>query len=114
MKILYALQATGNGHISRAQTLIPLFSKSSQVDVLISGTSYDISLNLPVKFRFTGLSFIFGKDGRVDLLKTIFKILFYCSYFNFSELNKLRPFEHNKPVFPLIYLIRPRHPSMPR
>ena len=77
MKILYALQATGNGHISRAQTLIPLFSKSSQVDVLISGTSYDISLNLPVKFRFTGLSFIFGKDGRVDLLKTIFKINFW-------------------------------------
>ena len=92
MKILYALQATGNGHISRAQTLIPLFLRSAQVDVLISGTSSDISLNFPVKFRFKGLSFIFGKDGRVDLLKTISKINFWQFFKDIRSLD-LNPYD---------------------
>ncbi|NDB36263.1 MAG: glycosyl transferase, partial [Flavobacteriia bacterium] len=38
MKILYAIQGTGNGHISRAIALVPEFQKLVEVDVLISGT----------------------------------------------------------------------------
>ena len=38
MKILYAVQGTGNGHFSRAQDVIPLLKKKAQVDILVSGT----------------------------------------------------------------------------
>ncbi len=70
MKILYALQATGNGHISRANELLPLLEKEHEVDILLSGTQSDIHLNSFVKFRRKGLSFVFGKKGGIDYLKT--------------------------------------------
>ena len=37
----------------------------------MSGTSADIELGLPVRYRFKGLSFIFGKNGGIDIWKTI-------------------------------------------
>lgn len=70
MKILYAIQGTGNGHICRAQDIVPILQKKGEVDVLISGTQSDIDLPFPVKYRYEGLSFIFGKKGGVDLLET--------------------------------------------
>jgi uncharacterized protein (TIGR00661 family) len=45
----------------------------ADVDVLISGIQADIELPFPVKYRFNGLSFIFGKKGGVDLLETFKK-----------------------------------------
>ncbi len=70
MKILYALQGTGNGHLSRARDIIPILQKNHEVDILISGTQADIELPFFVKFRFTGMSFIFGDKGGVDYIKT--------------------------------------------
>jgi uncharacterized protein (TIGR00661 family) len=70
MKILYAIQGTGNGHLSRARDIIPLLERKGEVDILISGVQADVELPYPVKYRFKGLSFIFGKKGGVDLLKT--------------------------------------------
>jgi uncharacterized protein (TIGR00661 family) len=70
MKILYALQATGNGHISRANEILPKLEKMAEVDVLLSGTQADVGLNHAVKYRCKGLSFVFGKKGGVDMLKT--------------------------------------------
>lgn len=77
MKVLYAIQATGNGHISRAKELIPYLQKHIEVDVLISGTSADIELGLPIRYRFQGLSFVFGKNGGIAIWKTIFKMNFW-------------------------------------
>lgn len=37
MKIFYAIQGTGNGHISRAMELLPYFEKYGSVDVFLSG-----------------------------------------------------------------------------
>ena len=71
MKILYALQATGNGHISRANEILPLLETIASVDVLLSGTQADVGLNHTIKFRKKGLSFVFGKRGGIDFLKTI-------------------------------------------
>jgi uncharacterized protein (TIGR00661 family) len=70
MKILYAIQGTGNGHISRARDIVPLLKKDHEVDVLVSGTQADVSLPFEVKYKYNGLSFIFGEKGGVDLLKT--------------------------------------------
>ena len=70
MKILYAIQGTGNGHLSRARDIIPLLLKKGELDILVSGIQADIELPYPIKYRFRGLSFIFGKNGGVDLVKT--------------------------------------------
>ena len=70
MKILYAIQGTGNGHISRAREIIPILQDYCQCDLLISGTQCDVALDFPVKYRFKGLSFVFGKSGGIDLWNT--------------------------------------------
>ena len=70
MKILYAIQGTGNGHIIRAREIIPLLQKKCETDILISGYQADLDLPFEVKYRLHGLSFIFGKDGGVDFRKT--------------------------------------------
>jgi predicted glycosyltransferase len=38
MKVLYAIQGTGNGHLSRAEDIVPQLRKRCQVDILVSGT----------------------------------------------------------------------------
>lgn len=70
MKILYAIQGTGNGHLSRARDIVPLLKKYCTTDILISGTQADISIPFDVNYRFMGLGFIFGKSGGVDLVNT--------------------------------------------
>ncbi|MBC6110583.1 glycosyltransferase family protein [Pedobacter fastidiosus] len=70
MKILYAIQGTGNGHVSRAREIIPLLQKYGELDILISGTQADVKLSQPIKYQLHGFSFIFGKKGGVDHFKT--------------------------------------------
>lgn len=73
MKILYAIQGTGNGHIARAEEIIPVLKKYAGVHLFVSGAQADIKLPYPVKYTSKGLSFYFGKSGGVDLLKTFRK-----------------------------------------
>lgn len=70
MKILYAIQGTGNGHLSRARDIIPILQQKGTLDLLISGTQADISLDFPIRYRLNGLSFVFGKRGGVDMKQT--------------------------------------------
>ncbi len=70
MKILYAIQGTGNGHISRARDIIPALQQEGEVDILVSGIQADVDLPHPVKYRYKGLSFIFGKKGGINLVAT--------------------------------------------
>lgn len=74
MKILYAVQGTGNGHIARALDIYPALTEFGEVDILLSGIQGDIELPFPVKYHFKGLSFIFGKHGGVDKWATIKKL----------------------------------------
>lgn len=74
MKILYGVQGTGNGHITRAMEIIPYLQQKGEVDILVSGIQSDIELPFEVKYRFNGLSFIFGKKGGVDYWKTFVKM----------------------------------------
>ena len=70
MKILYAIQGTGNGHLSRARDIIPILQQKGELDILVSGIQADVKLPFPVKYTFKGLSFIFGKNGGVDIIET--------------------------------------------
>lgn len=70
MKILYAIQATGNGHISRARDIIPLLQKHGEVDILLSGTQADVDLGFKIKYRMHGFSFVYGTHGGVHHYQT--------------------------------------------
>jgi uncharacterized protein (TIGR00661 family) len=74
MKVLYAIQGTGNGHLSRARDIIPILKrKPIELDILVSGTQADVQIPYPVRYRFQGLSFIFGERGGVDVWRTYLK-----------------------------------------
>ena len=75
MKILYAVQATGNGHIMRAKENIPMLKKIADVDILISGDLSEISLDgFDVKYKFKGLSFMYDNKGGLSYFKTFFNL----------------------------------------
>lgn len=73
MRILYAIQGTGNGHLSRAMDVIPCLLKHGEVDILVSGIQGDLVLPYQLSYKMRGLSFIFGKSGGVDIWKTCVK-----------------------------------------
>lgn len=73
MKILYAIQGTGNGHLSRAVDIIPELKKHGHLDLFVSGAQAEIVLPYPVKYKSKGLSFYFGKSGGINFLKTFQK-----------------------------------------
>ena len=74
MKIFYAIQATGNGHISRAMQLYPYLKKHGSVDFMLSGTNATLDLKLPIKFKSEGCSLHYSKCGGLqywDIIKNI-------------------------------------------
>jgi len=73
MKILYAIQGTGNGHLSRAVDIIPELKKYGELDLFVSGAQAEIALPYPVKYKSKGLSFYFGKTGGINFYKTFQK-----------------------------------------
>ncbi|MCG2588360.1 glycosyltransferase family protein [Rhodohalobacter sulfatireducens] len=70
MKILYGIQGTGHGHISRAREIIPILSQKADVDVLVSG--YNCSMNLEDidVIQKRGISLTYDSEGSVSYLKT--------------------------------------------
>ena len=66
MKILYSIQATGNGHIARANEVIPYFQKYGQVDVFLSGSNSSLISQIPVTYRSKGVSLFYGNSGALD------------------------------------------------
>jgi len=71
MNILFAIQATGNGHLSRAREFIPYLRQYGSVDLLVSGTQSDVHLPYLIKYKKHGISFTFGKGGGIDIADTI-------------------------------------------
>ena len=66
MKIFYAVQATGNGHISRAMELLPHLQQYGSVDIFLSGDNSHLPLDAEVKFRSKGLSLYYNCTGGLD------------------------------------------------
>ncbi|HEY0679012.1 MAG TPA: glycosyltransferase family protein [Chitinophagaceae bacterium] len=71
MRIFYAVQATGNGHISRAMELLPHLQKYGEVDILLSGANSTLNLDAPVRYRSKGLSLFYNCKGGLNLSKII-------------------------------------------
>lgn len=86
MRILYAIQGTGNGHLTRAMEVIPALQQRGELDLLISGCQVDLNLPYRVRYRLNGLSFIFGKRGGVDFYKTFAQANTRSFYKEISQL----------------------------
>ncbi|HTD93817.1 MAG TPA: glycosyltransferase family protein [Chitinophagaceae bacterium] len=69
MKILYSIQATGNGHISRAMELLPYLKEHGQVDIFLSGDNSSLRLDTPVKYRSKGWSLYYNCTGGLNYWK---------------------------------------------
>ena len=69
MKILYSIQATGNGHISRAMELLPYLNEYGDVDIFLSGANSSLDFNFPIKYRSKGLSLFYTCKGKLDYTK---------------------------------------------
>lgn len=74
MKILFGVQGTGNGHISRSRTLAyALKDAGAEVDYIFSGRAPEEYFDMQVfgNYRtFPGLSFV-TQNGKINLRKTI-------------------------------------------
>lgn len=70
MKVLYGIQGTGHGHISRARELLPFLKQVAEIDILISGYNCKLTLEGFDIVRKRGISFEYDSDGNVDILKT--------------------------------------------
>ncbi len=86
MKVLYAIQGTGNGHIARAGEIIPILRKKAGLDILISGTQADIQLPFEVNYQLHGLSFTFGTVGGINFWKTARNLALIKLYRDVKEL----------------------------
>ena len=76
MKILYAAQATGNGHLSRAREIIPILKQYGMVDIAVSGTQADVKLPFPIIYQKQGTSFMYGNRGGINWWQTFKKTNF--------------------------------------
>lgn len=74
MKILYGIQGTGHGHISRAREILPLLSEKAEVDVLLSGYNCSMTLDDIQIIQKRGISLSYDSKGSVSYLKTALNI----------------------------------------
>lgn len=71
MKIFYAVQATGNGHIARVKELIPYLKKYGTVDIFLSGENCSLDPGFEIAYRSKGLGFFYNNSGGLDYGKTV-------------------------------------------
>jgi uncharacterized protein (TIGR00661 family) len=76
MKILYGIQGTGNGHISRSREMVKELKKNNDVHCVLSGRNknnyFDIEDFKPYDI-YKGLTF-HKKDGKIDFAETLMNI----------------------------------------
>lgn len=74
MKILYGVQGTGHGHISRARVVLPKLREYAEVDVLISGYNFNMELDGKINYKARGISLTYDSRGSIDFLETALKL----------------------------------------
>lgn len=76
LKILYGVQCTGNGHLTRSKEIIKYLKDNysdriEKIDVCLSGNFSQINTDdLDVKYKFDGLGFNLD-NGQISIIKTI-------------------------------------------
>jgi len=94
MRILYGIQGTGNGHITRSSKVIErLRNLGLDVDIAISGKCHQVNVPYDIKYNFSGFNFTHNQDGSINKLKTFLNNNFYQFLkdvkLNLSEYDKV-------------------------
>lgn len=71
MNVLYAIQGTGNGHLSRAREIVPTLREYASVDLLVSGTQSEVQLPWKLAYQYKGFSFCYNRKGGVSKMKSL-------------------------------------------
>ncbi|WP_312075295.1 glycosyltransferase family protein [Chryseobacterium sp.] len=87
MKILYAFQGTGNGHMARAQEIVPILKKYGEVDTFISGHQSQLKATFDLDFRHKGISLLYNKSGGISYSKILFENNYFKAFKTIYELN---------------------------
>ena len=89
MNILYGVQSTGNGHITRSSVIIDALKSKHNVDVILSGKNSSIDLSFKPLEEFNGLSLYSSDCGKIDWIKTTYKnnIFKFLSELNYNVSN---------------------------
>lgn len=94
MKILYGIQLTGNGHITRSVEIIAALKRRGfDVDIITSGSNSQLSMPYEIKKSFRGLSFHYNKKGGIDWVKTII---------NLDAIRLLRDIKYDTKVYDIV------------
>lgn len=73
MQILYAFQGTGNGHMARAQEIVPLLKKYGHVETFISGHQSQLKADFQLDFQHKGISLLYNNSGGISYSKILFE-----------------------------------------
>lgn len=131
LKILYALQGTGNGHMARAREIVPLLQTlgNHEIHVWVSGTQSELSLPFPIQRKLHGFTLYYGKKGSVHLGRTLLKNRLFTFLWDVWQspvtsydfiLNDFEPVSawagriRGIPVFALSHQAAVVHPDAPR
>ncbi|MGM0586872.1 MAG: glycosyltransferase family protein [Bacteroidota bacterium] len=70
MRILYGVQGTGQGHLTRAKEFLPRFRDYGMVDVLVSGGDTHTAQLVP-RHQYRGCTLHYDQQGRLSLRETL-------------------------------------------
>ena len=71
MRVLYGINGTGNGHITKSlQVISRLESRGHSVETLVSGANSNLLMGRPPGMRAKGFTFVYSSGG-VDLARTV-------------------------------------------
>lgn len=71
MRVLYGIQSTGNGHLTRSAKIINRLIKAGcMVHVLTSGNNSQVKFPFPIKWNLRGLTFYYNGKGGINYWKT--------------------------------------------
>lgn len=69
-KVLYAIQGTGNGHVSRARSLFPILQEHFEIDFALVGGNSEVELPVSPVWVGKGITMEYSKKGRISIWNT--------------------------------------------
>lgn len=92
LRILYGIQCTGNGHLTRSKEIIKFLKDNysdeiETIDVCLSGNFSQVNIDdLNVRFKYEGLGFNLD-NGKISLIDTLFELELFKFFKSVIDIN---------------------------
>ena len=108
MKILYAVQGTGNGHITRAIETIPYLQKKGNLGILFSSIEPEIVFPFDVNYKFKGHYTVYlPSHDAIEIIKKL-KRIEQVEWHVFSKYSSKKHKDHNLSINPINSKLSPK------